>query len=57
MLGVAEGGMVQMVSYLGRVTAGARPTERAPQGVVFMAFHLAQSAADLLANPATGLLA
>jgi formate dehydrogenase alpha subunit len=50
--GIADGEMVNVVSRRGKVTARAKVTEASPAGVVFMAFHFAESPANLLTNPA-----
>ena len=36
----------------GKVTAKAKVTKSSPKGVVFMTFHFAESATNLLTNPA-----
>jgi formate dehydrogenase alpha subunit len=51
-LSVADGEMVNVISRRGKVTARAKITEASPEGVVFMAFHFAESPANLLTNPA-----
>jgi formate dehydrogenase alpha subunit len=51
-LGIFEGERVQVISRRGRVMAKARVTEKSPPGVVFMTFHFAESATNLLTNPA-----
>jgi formate dehydrogenase alpha subunit len=51
-LGIADGEKVRVVSRRGEVTASARITEASPPGVVFMAFHFAESPANMLTNPA-----
>jgi formate dehydrogenase alpha subunit len=51
-LGIAEGDGVNVVSRRGRVAAKAKVTERVPKGVIFMTFHFAESATNLLTNPA-----
>jgi predicted molibdopterin-dependent oxidoreductase YjgC len=50
-LGIADGEKVKVVSRRGEVTATARITEVSPAGVVFMAFHFAESPANMLTNP------
>ncbi|MCA9977063.1 MAG: molybdopterin-dependent oxidoreductase, partial [Anaerolineales bacterium] len=47
-LGVAAGDWVQVTSRRGKVTAVARLTTRSPAGTVFMTFHYAEAAANLL---------
>jgi len=51
-LGIADGEKVKVVSRRGEVTATARITGVSPPGVVFMAFHFAESPANMLTNPA-----
>ncbi|MBA7688821.1 Periplasmic nitrate reductase [subsurface metagenome] len=51
-LGIADGEMVKVISRRGEVVAKARVTEVSPAGVVFMTFHFAESAANMLTNPA-----
>ena len=51
-LGILEGERVQLVSRRGKVMAKAKVTENSPPGVVFMTFHFAESATNLLTNPA-----
>ena len=50
-LGIADGEMVKVVSRRGEVMAKAKVTEVSPVGVVFMTFHFAESAVNLLTNP------
>ncbi len=47
-LGVTVGDWVQVRSRRGEVTAVARITRRSPVGTVFMTFHFAEAAANLL---------
>jgi len=51
-LGISDGEMVRVISRRGQITARARVTEVTPHGVVFMTFHFAESAANMLTNPA-----
>ena len=51
-LGVADDEMVEVASRRGQVTVKADVTEKVPPGVVFMTFHFAESAANLLTNAA-----
>ena len=44
--------MVKVASRRGEVEAKAEVTEVSPRGVVFMTFHFAESAANLLTSPA-----
>ncbi len=45
---IQDGGMVRVVSPRGAVEARALVTQRSPQGTVFMTFHFAEAAANLL---------
>ncbi|MGD8604046.1 MAG: molybdopterin-dependent oxidoreductase, partial [Anaerolineales bacterium] len=47
-LGIEQDQTVQVTSRRGSVTASARLTERSPVGTVFMTFHYAEAAANLL---------
>jgi len=47
-LGINDGDMVKVSSRRGQVTAKAQVVERPDQGVVFMTFHFAEAAANLL---------
>jgi predicted molibdopterin-dependent oxidoreductase YjgC len=51
-LGVKNGQMVKVASRRGEIVAEAEVVERTDPGVVFMAFHYAEAAANLLTNPA-----
>ena len=51
-LKIAEGDRVKVVSRRGEVISKAKVTEQSPPNVVFMAFHFAESAANILTNPA-----
>ena len=51
-LKIAEGDRVKVVSRRGEVITKAKVTEQSPPNVVFMAFHFAESAANILTNPA-----
>ena len=51
-LGVCNGDVVTVTSRRGKVTARAEITESVPAGVIFMTFHYAESATNLLTNPA-----
>ena len=46
-----------MVSRRGQVEVAAKVTESSPPGVVFMTFHFAESATNLLTNTATDPIA
>jgi formate dehydrogenase alpha subunit len=50
-LGIAQGDKVKVNSRRGRVITKAKVTEALPPGVVFMTFHFAESAANILTNP------
>lgn len=47
-LGIAAGDLVRVSSRRGEVVAAARLTRRSPVGTVFMTFHYAEAAANLL---------
>ncbi len=47
-LGIADGAMVRVSSRRGSVTAKAEVTERTQAGLVFMTFHFAEAAANML---------
>jgi formate dehydrogenase alpha subunit len=51
-LGVADGERIRVASRRGEVVAQAWVTERTQPGVVFLAFHFAEAAANLLTNAA-----
>ena len=51
-LKIADGDKVKVVSRRGEVISKAKVTEESPPKVVFMAFHFAESAANILTNPA-----
>jgi len=50
-LGIAQGDKVKVSSRRGEVITKAKVTEALPSGVVFMTFHFAESAANILTNP------
>ncbi|TET58115.1 MAG: formate dehydrogenase subunit alpha, partial [Dehalococcoidia bacterium] len=50
-LGIAQGDKAKISSRRGEVIAKAKVTEASPSGVVFMTFHFAESAANILTNP------
>jgi formate dehydrogenase alpha subunit len=50
-LGIAQGDKVKISSRRGEIIAKAKVTEALPSGVVFMTFHFAESAANVLTNP------
>ena len=50
-LGLAQGDRVKISSRRGEVIAGAKVTHAVPVGVVYMDFHFAESAANVLTNP------
>jgi predicted molibdopterin-dependent oxidoreductase YjgC len=51
-LGIADGDKVLVTSRRGKVPAKAKVTQSLMKGVVFMTFHFAESATNLLTNPA-----
>tara|TARA_B100001971_G_C17898965_1_gene386980 strand:- start:43 stop:636 length:594 start_codon:yes stop_codon:yes gene_type:complete len=51
-LGITDGEEVKVISRRGEIKAKARVTEVSSRGVVFMTFHFAESAANLLTNSA-----
>jgi formate dehydrogenase alpha subunit len=50
-LGIAQGDEVKVSSRRGQVITKAKITDKLPLGLVFMAFHFAESAANILTNP------
>ena len=50
-LGIDQGDKVKISSRRGEVITKAKITEALPPGVVFMTFHFAESAANILTNP------
>ena len=50
-LDIADGEMVKVISRRGEVVARARVTEVSPEGVVYMTFHFAESAVNILTYP------
>jgi len=51
-LGISQDDRVKITSRRGEVVAKARVSRAMPPGVVFMTFHFAESAANVLTNPA-----
>jgi len=51
-LGITDGEVVKVISRRAEVIAKAKVTEVSPKGVVFMTFHFAESAANLLTSSA-----
>jgi len=51
-LGIADGDTVEVSSRRGAVRTIARVSDRVNRGVIFMPFHFAKSAANVLTNPA-----
>ena len=49
--GVNDGQMVKVTSRRGTVEAKAQITQKSPQGTIFMNFHFAEAAVNLLTNP------
>ena len=50
--GINEGQMVKVTSRRGTVEAKAHITQKSTQGIIFMNFHFAEAAVNLLTNPA-----
>jgi formate dehydrogenase major subunit/formate dehydrogenase alpha subunit len=50
-LSITQGDKVKISSRRGEVITKAKITEALPPGLVFMAFHFAESAANILTNP------
>ncbi|MFP3898833.1 MAG: formate dehydrogenase subunit alpha [Dehalococcoidia bacterium] len=50
-LGIVQGDRVRITSRRGSITARAKVTQALSTGVVFMTFHFAESAANVLTNP------
>ena len=50
-LGIAQSDKVKVSSRRGEIITKAKVTEALPSGVVFMTFHFAESAANILTNP------
>lgn len=51
-LGISDGDMIRVTSRRGSVQAAASVTDRSPVGAVFLPFHFAEAAANLLTNTA-----
>jgi anaerobic selenocysteine-containing dehydrogenase len=51
-LGVKDGDEVKVKSRRGEITARVRATECSPEGSVFIPFHFAEAAANVLTNAA-----
>lgn len=51
-LGISDGEMIRVTSRRGSVEAAASVTDRSPVGAVFLPFHFAEAAANLLTNTA-----
>ena len=51
-LGLADGDLVSVRSRRGQIETKTVITERVPQGMIFMPFHFAECAANVLTNPA-----
>lgn len=47
-LGIQTGDLLRVTSRRGQVVAGAKVTPRSPKGTIFMTFHFAEAAANLL---------
>jgi anaerobic selenocysteine-containing dehydrogenase len=50
-LGIVTGDLVEVVSRRGSVRSRVKVTDGMQRGVVFMTFHFAETAANLLTNP------
>ncbi|MDH4122961.1 MAG: formate dehydrogenase subunit alpha [Thermoplasmata archaeon] len=50
-LGVEDGDRVRISSRRGSITLAARVTDRITEGVIFVPFHYAEAAANMLTNP------
>jgi len=51
-LGISSGDTVKVASPRGSITVRVQITDRVPAGVVSMTFHFAESAANMITNPA-----
>jgi formate dehydrogenase alpha subunit len=51
-LGVGKSGMVRVISRRGEIETRAWVTRRVPPGLLFIPFHFAEAAANILTNPA-----
>ena len=51
-LKIADGDKVKVTSRRGEIISKAKVTEESPPKVVFMTYHFAESAANVLTNPA-----
>ncbi len=49
--GIDDGDVVKVKSRRGEVVARAKITDTSPKGVIFMTFHFAESAVNILTNP------
>ena len=49
--GISDGQMIKVTSRRGSVNAKTKITEKSPQGTIFMNFHFAEAAVNLLTNP------
>ena len=49
--GISDGQMIKVTSRRGSVSAKTKITEKSPQGTIFMNFHFAEAAVNLLTNP------
>ncbi|MGB9299786.1 MAG: molybdopterin dinucleotide binding domain-containing protein, partial [Anaerolineae bacterium] len=56
-LGVADGELAKLVSRRGEIEAKAWVTDRVPRCLVFVPFHYAEAAANVLTNPAVDPMA
>jgi len=51
-MGIRNGDMARIESRRGAIEAAARVTKAVPKGSVFVPFHFAEAAANVLTNPA-----
>jgi predicted molibdopterin-dependent oxidoreductase YjgC len=56
-LSVADGGQVKLISRRGEIQTKAWVTDRVPKGLVFVPFHYAEAAANVLTIAAVDPLA
>jgi len=49
--GISDGQMIKVTSRRGSVIAKTKITEKSPHGTIFMNFHFAEAAVNLLTNP------
>ena len=56
-LGAADGELAKLVSRRGEIEVKAWVTDRVPRGLVFLPFHYAEAAANVLTNAAVDPMA